>query len=273
MVSFSVSSMFFHEYSCAEIFTFVGRTGLDGIEFWQETPDFWLHDQPADEITALRHNHPELPNLTLHAPILDLNPCSINPVVAQVSVDFAVSSVSMADRLGAERVTVHPGRRTAKRPPGTADFKRFGHYIDCLRETARDNRVPVCMENMEPVVNSLLCTPEKMRELLDAEPWLFFTLDVSHALMKDEKEPARYIELCSDRLRNVHMSRVVRGKPHFALARDPRVADILQDLRDHRFSGSLTLEIEDLTFDHALSSQEKVDVLAADCAFMRESMQ
>lgn len=272
MVSFSVSSMFFHEYSCPDIFSFIGKTGLDGIEFWPETPDFWLHDQPIDEIIKCRRDHPELSNLTLHAPILDLNPCSINPEVARVSVDFAISSMGMAARLGASTVTVHPGRRTAKRPPSPADFKRFDHYIGCLREAARENHVTICMENMEPVVNSLLCTPERMRELLDAEPWLYFTLDLSHALLKNENEPARYIELCDDRLRNVHVSRVVGGKPHFALSRDPLVEEIMQTLKDHRFSGSLTLEIEDLTFDHTLSSQEKVDTLAADCAFMQECM-
>ena len=65
---------------------------------------------------------------------------------------------------------------------------------------------------------------------------------------------------------------VVGGEPHFALSRDPLVEEIMQTLKDHRFSGSLTLEIEDLTFDHTLSSQEKVDTLAADCAFMQECM-
>ncbi len=93
----------------------------------------------------------------------------------------------------------------------------------------------ICMENMEPVVNSLLCSPEKMRDLLDREPWLYFTLDVSHALLKNQDEPARYIELCHDRLRNVHMSRIERGKPHFSLARDPLIAKVMQNLKDHRF--------------------------------------
>jgi sugar phosphate isomerase/epimerase len=265
--------MFFHEYSCPEIFSFVSRAGLDGIEFWPETPDFWLHGQQVDDIVACRRAHPDLPNLTVHAPILDLNPCSINPVVAQASVDFALRSIGMADQLGAASVTVHPGRRTAKRSPSSADFRRFDNYIGRLREAAKKSRVTVCMENMEQIVNSLLCTPEMARELLDDEPWLFFTLDVSHALLKDENEPERYIELCHDRMRNVHMSRVVRGKPHFPLARDPRVAEIMESLTSHGFTGSLTLEIEDLTFDRVLTSEEKVNVLTDDCAFMQECMQ
>jgi sugar phosphate isomerase/epimerase len=273
MVSFSVSSMFFHEYSCSDIFSFISRTGLDGVEFWPETPDFWLRDQPVDEIIACRNAHPDLKNLTLHSPILDLNPCSINPVVAQVSIDFALRSVGMAGLLGADTLTVHPGKRTAKRRPSPADLKRFEHYIGLLREAAGKNRVTICMENMEPAVNSLLCTPAGVRALLDNEPWLFFTLDVSHALLKDEKEPARYIELCHDRLKNVHMSRVVKGKPHYPLAHDPRMAGLMERLAGHGFNGSLTLEIEDLTFDRVLTSEEKINVLKDDCAFMRECVQ
>jgi sugar phosphate isomerase/epimerase len=265
--------MFFHEYTCTDIFAFISQTGLDGIEFWPETPDFWLRDQPVEEIIACRNAHPDLKNFTLHAPILDLNPCSINPVVAQVSIDFALHSVVMAGQMGADTITVHPGRRTAKRPPSPADRKRFDHYIGFLREAAEKNKVTICMENMENVVNSLLCTPEGVRELLDNEPWLFFTLDVSHAFLKDENEPARYIELCHDRLRNVHMSRVAEGKPHFPLARDPLIAEILESLTFHGFNGSLTLEIEDLTFDRILNSDEKVNILKDDCAFMRECVQ
>ena len=59
MVSFSVASMFFHEYTCSEIFSFVSRSGLDGLEFWLETPHFWLRDMPAGEVVACRNEHPE----------------------------------------------------------------------------------------------------------------------------------------------------------------------------------------------------------------------
>ena len=120
MVSFSVSSMFFHEYTVNEIFSFVSQSGLNGIEFWLETPHFWLRDLPADEVIACRHAHPEISTFTVHSPILDLNPCSINPDVARVSVEHAVRSIAIAEQMGAHILTVHPGRRTAKRPPSSA---------------------------------------------------------------------------------------------------------------------------------------------------------
>ena len=272
MVSFSVASMFFHEYKIPDIFSFVSRTGLNAMEFWLETPHFWLYDLPVDEVIACRKVHPELATLTVHSPILDLNPCSINPEVADISIEYAVRSLRIAEHLGAPILTVHPGRRTAKRPPSDADFVRLDHYLSVLREAALVSPVKIGMENMEPIVNSLLCTPDRMRILLDDEPWLFFTLDVAHAQSLSEDEVIRYIELCHDRLINVHISRFDHGKAHFPLDCHASMARVMECLKDHRYYGCLTLEIEDLNFSGPLSADEKIAVLTRDCAFMRECM-
>ena len=99
----------------------------------------------------------------------------------------ATRSISIAESLGAHILTVHPGRRTAKRPPGKADEERFRTYITSLREAAAGIHIKIAMENMEVQVNSLL-TREKMRDVLDDEPWLFFTFDTAHALKESENE-------------------------------------------------------------------------------------
>jgi len=272
MVSFAVSSMFFHEYTTPEIFNFVSRAGLDGIEYWLETPDFWLRDLPVHEVVACRNQHHEVPNITVHAPILDLNPCSINPDVAEVSIQYAVQSIEIAAQLGARVLTLHPGRRTAKRPPGEADAVRFETYISALRKTAKRSSIKICMENMEPAINSLLCTPERMRQLLDDEPWLFFTLDIAHALAASDEAPKRYIELCHDRIANVHISKKEGRTLHLPLDRSPVMAGVMNDLRDAGYAGPLTLEIDDLNLHQPLSADEKIAILARDRAFMRECM-
>jgi sugar phosphate isomerase/epimerase len=272
MVSFGVSSMFFHEYTSAEIFSFTERAGLDALEFWLETPHFWLRGLPVDEVISCKYAHPLIATLSVHAPILDLNPCSLNPDVALVSIGYAVRAIAIAETLGARVLTVHPGRRTAKRPPGSVDFARFARYIAALREAAQKNDLRIAMENMEPKVNSLLCTPERMRTVLDEEPWLFFTLDTSHALAQSEDAVMEYIDLCSDRLVNVHLSRTDGTILHRPLDRSPVIARILAALQDHHFTGSLTLETEDLTFDRTLSAEEKIAVLARYCTFMHECL-
>ncbi|MFA5237141.1 MAG: sugar phosphate isomerase/epimerase family protein [Methanoregula sp.] len=273
MTAYGVSSMFFHEYTSDEIFSFVAKTGLDGIEYWLETPHFWLRDLMTAEVIACRRAHPEIATLTVHTPVLDLNPCSINPDVAEISVASAVRSLEIAQKMGAGVVTVHPGRRTAKRPPGEADFARFDHYISALREAALKDTVTVALENMEPAVNSLICTPERMREVLDAEPWLKFTLDTSHALAASEETVMQYIHLCGDRLANVHISRAENGRLHFPLDQNPVIARILRVLRDLHYRGSLMLEIDDLNFRNPLSAEEKIAVLSRDNMFMRECME
>jgi sugar phosphate isomerase/epimerase len=272
MTAYGVSSMFFHEYTTDEIFSFAAQAGLDGIEYWLETPHFWLRDLPADELIACRRAHPEIATLTIHTPVLDLNPCSINPDVAEISVAYAVRSLEMAQALGASVLTVHPGRRTAKRPPGDADRARFDHYIAALREAALKDTVTVAIENMEPAINSLICIPERMREVLDAEPWLKFTLDTSHALAASEDTAMEYIDLCGDRLVNVHISRAENGTLHLPLDRSPQIAGILENLRDHRYNGGLMLEIDDLNFKRPVSAGEKIAVLSRDNVFMRACM-
>jgi sugar phosphate isomerase/epimerase len=264
--------MFFHEYTIPEIFSFVSLSGLDGIEFWLETPHFWLRDLPVNEIMECRKAHPELPVFTVHAPVLDLNPCSINPDIAEVSIEYAIRAIAIAEQAGARVLTVHPGRRTAKRPPGEADFIRFAHYLDCLRNAALKDSLRICMENLEPAVNSLISTPEQVRSLLDNEPWLYFTLDVSHAMKTSEEEPLRFIELCHERLSNVHISRAEGTRMHLPLDRHPAIARVLWLLKEYSYHGSLTLEIEDLNYTRALSADEKIALLKREGAFLRECM-
>jgi sugar phosphate isomerase/epimerase len=270
MVQIAVSSMFFHEYSSDMIFDFIEEAGCSGIEFWVETPHFWLQELPVEEIQSLLPDHPRLLPLTVHSPILDLNPCSINPAVAAVSIHYALRAIEIADQLGATVITVHPGRRTAKRVPGPADYLRFEYYLDLLREHAQKSSVHIAMENMEAKVNSLLCTPLDARELLERESWLDFTLDVAHALSTSRSEVIEYIDLCHERLVNVHISAVDNGMVHLPAAGNEDVGSVLALLGDYGYSGYLTLEIEDRNFDHDLSSEEKITLISHEVAFLEK---
>jgi sugar phosphate isomerase/epimerase len=272
MVHIAVSTMFFHEYPLDEGFDAIERAGIDSIEFWVETPHFWLKGHPLGELQARLGEHPGFSPVNVHAPILDLNPCSVNPRVAQASLSYAAEAIGLAERIGAGVVTVHPGRRTAKRPPGGPDYERFERYIGLLRSAIPGKRVRVSIENMERAVNSLLSRPEEVRELLDREPWLSFTLDVSHAMAYSVEEVTRFIDLCGDRLVNIHLSRSEGGKTHLPLDGSPRGRAVLRALAAAGYSGALTLEIEDRNFDHDLSLEEKVTLLAREADFIRSEI-
>lgn len=272
MVQIAVSTMFFHEYPLEEGFDAVERAGLESIEFWVETPDYWLNGHPVGELQACLRDHPGFAPVNVHAPILDLNPCSINPRVARASIAYAAEAVELAERIGARVVTVHPGRRTAKRPPSAPEYRRFEAFLELLRAGASGRRVRISVENMERAVNSILSRPGEVRELLDREPWLSFTLDISHAMAHSLEEVTDFIDLCGDRLVNVHLSRAEDGRAHLPLDGSPRARAVLHALRESGYSGPLTLEIEDRNFDHDLSLEEKVGLLAREAAFIRSEI-
>lgn len=269
MVNIAVSTMFFHEYPLGEGFDAVERSGMDGIEFWVETPSFWLYGHPVGELLARLGDHDGFGPVNLHAPILDLNPCSVNPRVARASLAYTGEAVELAGRIGAGVLTVHPGRRTAKRPPSAPEYERFERLIDLLREGAGRNRVRIAIENMERAVNSLLSTPDEVRELLDREPWLFFTLDVSHAMARSVEEVTDFIDLCGDRMVNIHLARSEGGRTHLPLDGSTRGRVVLHALAEAGYTGPLTLEIEDRNFDHDLSLEEKVALLSREAVFIR----
>ncbi len=261
--------MFFHEYPLETIFSSAELATLDTVELWLETPFFWLRGMPEAELLSVLHAHPGLLPISVHAPVLDLNPCSINPRVAAISVDYTIEAVALAGRCGADVVTVHPGRRTARRPPSPDDHRRFARLIGSLREVARDARVRISIENMERTVNHLLTSPPAVRRVLDDEEWLWFTLDVSHAMGRSLEEVRDFIELCGDRIANVHLSRASDGMMHLSLSGHPDGRFVLELLRDHGYRGPVTLEIEDLRLDHAYTIEEKVALIASETAFVR----
>lgn len=272
MVYFSISSMFFHEYPLDEIFDLVGESGLDSMEFWVETPHFWLRSLPTRELVSCIENHPDLHVPSFHGPVLDLNPCSINPDVAAISVEQTINAIGLAERVGSDVITVHPGKRTAKRPPSDHDFQRFEYYLDRLQDASKGRSVQIAIENMEKKVNSMLCTPESVHELLDREEWLGFTFDVSHAMGTSTEEVYRYIDLCCDRLSNVHMSRADGRRMHLPVAGEGVMADILCYICDQGYDGSITLELDDQNFAHGLSSEEKILIISGELEFMRDSL-
>jgi len=265
--------MFFHEYTCDQIFDYISESGLDSLEFWVETPHFWVRGCPEDEISGCIAGHPELSPITVHAPSLDLNPCSINPRVAEISVEYTIETIRMAERIGAAVVTVHPGRRTAKREPSAPDYKRFETYVARLEEVAEETGVKVAIENMEPRINTLLATAEDVAEVLEREPWLWLTFDMGHAMMNSPAEVGRFLDLCIERIVNVHVSALGgNGRPHHPIHDDTDALGVLADLADRGYPGLLTLEIDDMIFPAALSAEEKIVLLSRELVALKEAL-
>ena len=105
------SSMFLYEYTIDKICEAIEKAGYDGIEFWVETPHFWV-DKDEDKLNCIKNFRN-----AVHSAVLDLNPASINHRVREVTLREGLFSIYIARRIGAELVTFHAGKRSAARKP------------------------------------------------------------------------------------------------------------------------------------------------------------
>ncbi|MCX8172634.1 MAG: sugar phosphate isomerase/epimerase, partial [Archaeoglobaceae archaeon] len=103
------SSMFLYEYS-TDIIAKAGKIAeYDGVEFWIETPHFWV-DRDIEKLDCFSEME-----LALHAPVLDLNPVSVNAELCNLTLRETLYTIFLASRVNAEMVTVHAGKRSAFR--------------------------------------------------------------------------------------------------------------------------------------------------------------
>ena len=267
MIRLGASSMFFHEYQPAEIFSAMYTAGLDHIEFWMETPEFWMQGADISVLENLIEQYPHLAPIAMHAPIFDLNPCSFNPGVAKLSADYTSKTIEMLDQLGGGVVTIHPGKRTAKRPVGPLDRARLTVYLDAVSKSVFGTGVTVAIENMPPAVNAQLVTPDAVRDILDEYAWLSFTWDYAHAQAALPDDPFAFLRECKARMVNIHASLGTSEMMHMPLSGTSAGEQLRCELAAAKYSGLMTFELEDLNFRKNLDYAEKTSVLAAEAAW------
>jgi len=133
----SCASLFLWEYTVYDIVEILLEAGIHSVEFWAETPDFWKDRYDAIALAALEETISIMPEgCTFHAPVLDLNPASINDNVHDVTIRETLWSLGLAKNIRARAVTIHPGRRTVHRSPTDEDWEKFLKYLEVCKEKA-----------------------------------------------------------------------------------------------------------------------------------------
>lgn len=264
MVRIAASSMFFHAYKSSEIFPAMAAAGLDSVEFWMETPGFWMKGAPAAELLKRKAEFPQMFPIDMHAPVFDMNPCSINPGVARLSGDYTIACLHLLEELGGGIVTIHPGKRTVKRPITSVDLERFHAYMNRISEEI-PRHVTVAIENMRPAVNAYLTTPEEMRGVLDEYSWVSFTWDYAHA--QPAGNPFGFPELCGDRMVNIHSSLGRENAMHTPLWRTEEGEMFLQEVKKSGYDGHITIEFEDLKMP-PLRFEDRILLLSQEREFL-----
>lgn len=258
-MNISCASLFLWEYSIYDIMEILLEAGIESVEFWAETPDFWMTRDDKTSQVILEEAISIMPKgCTLHAPIMDLNPASYNDYVHEATIKETLWSLELAQMIEARVVTIHPGKRTVQRTPTNEDWGKFMRYLEACKKKADFLNVNLSLENSMSGISSMCSKPDEMKQVLSDFPGLFFTFDAAHAFIVSSENALTFIKELGDKIINVHIGAPHDGKPHYPSHRLKKMDNVLQALRDSGYDGDLTIEIDDQVYSKPLSREDKI---------------
>ncbi|RLI75220.1 sugar phosphate isomerase/epimerase [Archaeoglobales archaeon] len=252
------SSMFFYEYTIDKISEAIEKAEYDGIEFWVETPHFWM-DKNEEKLKYIK----DFKN-AVHSAVLDLNPASINQHVKEVTLKDGLFSIYIAKKIKADLVTFHAGKRSAARRPVIEDYISLHDYVRVMKKYAEIKDVNISIENSENGINNLCKTPEEILEFVSKYN-LSFTFDINHALKN--KNADEFIELLFGRIENVHVSSFDEKGRHISSRNDKDISRVIKQLADLGYDKKITVELDDLGY-RKMDFQDKIEELREEREFL-----
>lgn len=271
----SCSSLFLWDYNIDEIATIFHRAGIENIEFWPETPEFWQYRYEAkvvehlEDVISTFFGH-----CTVHAPIMDLNPSSYNEHVRKAAIKETFWAIDLSYKLDTRVLTIHPGNRTVHRQPTPEEWKMFFDYLTVCTGYAREMGVVLALENLSPSLKNMCYKPLLMGEVLAKYPDLMMTFDIAHALQTGQDNALDFINKLGGRIVNVHVGGVQNGTPHYPghMVRNHEIIEILGKLQRSGYDNDLTIEIDDKLINMYMSRYDKISVLIKEKEYLIKAL-
>ena len=248
--------MFFYEYTLEKIAEACEEAEYDGIEFWIETPHYWI-DRDDRKLEAIKHLIK-----SVHCGVLDLNPCSINEMIREATLKTNLHGIDVA-KIAKSHYTIHAGKRSALREPVEEDYRENERYFRIVSKIGKLKGVNILIENSEAKIN-YLC--RRFEDVLSYAREFGFgiTFDINHALKNGDAE--KYVNL-ADMIGNVHVSSSDENGKHVASRFSNDVKRILEMLRDAGYDNLITVELDDLGYGK-MSFNDKIEELKKEKEFL-----
>ena len=164
-------------YPADKVVLLAKQSGLTGLEIWAD--HVWFYETNPGKIREA--NQDDSLNLTMHAASWDLNICSLEKEIRESSVRQIQHSIKLADEIGADSITFHPGRLTLPQMKQELYEKLMMESIFALLETAKRYKKSLSMELMEVKSKEFVTSPNTMNRLISRFlPELKTTFDVAH---------------------------------------------------------------------------------------------
>jgi sugar phosphate isomerase/epimerase len=195
--------------------------GFEGVELWSNPIDFWPEAVTADEEEAIRRAARDHHlSLAVHFCYGSNNLADYHDGHRAVCVEQLRETITLASRLGAEIVVIHPGTIPDFLPVHAKDnlnpqlslvllkreaIERFRHSLSAAVAWAEERGVTLGLENLGYRQNSIQSTHQDLANWVDeiGSPALRITLDVGHANLEQGLEAA--IATLGPRVCHVHL--------------------------------------------------------------------
>ncbi|NLW71269.1 MAG: sugar phosphate isomerase/epimerase [Chloroflexi bacterium] len=256
MMSLSLSSFIYLNFSLEEAIKRIAALGFNGIDIWGGRPHAYRNDLNLTEIANIRQTAKEFGlGLASFIPAQFRYPtslCSQNEVIRKDSVAYIKDSIQTAARLGCPVVSVCPGHSLFGQTVNAA--------MDCLRESldelclyATSLAVRIAIEPADRFETDLVNTIPDALQIIDqlGHDNLGVVLDCGHSYVVGESA-VEAVSISQDRLFHVHVNdnnglrdqHLVPGEGTF------NFIPFLDALKKHNYQGYLCVELSwDVTLD------------------------
>ncbi|MFP4185908.1 MAG: sugar phosphate isomerase/epimerase family protein [Thermoplasmata archaeon] len=153
---------------------------FNGWEILAEKYHGWRYEEEIKD--ALSTSDLEI---QVHAPLNDINIASINPGMRESSMNEVKKTIEMADSIGSDMITVHPGLYSPLSIYWDHVIENSKNALKELNGFASEYNVTLAMENLPEMWLSICSTAEETEDFLD-ELDIKFCLDIGHAYTTGE---------------------------------------------------------------------------------------
>lgn len=204
MLKLAISSKIMQGFKLEEIINCTAKAGFEGLELWMNQVK--ESGMPAKKLKKTMAEA----GLTcqIHMDTRDVNLASTNRVIREASLKQVLFAIEYAADLGAEVITVHPGRLAEEKE--VVSGREVWNYqiaaFTALARKAESKKLVIGVENMEKRPKELVLTEADIGKIIQTvgSNSLKVTLDVAHLHSVEAVIPA--IEAWQLPIANVHIS-------------------------------------------------------------------
>ncbi len=186
--------------------------------------------------------------LVVHAPYIDLNPASLNPLILATTRRILAGSIRLAETLEAQHLICHPGtfppeyHRSLRRRA----LLNMTQLIRQLAQQATNSNIDLLIENLpRGEASPLVSTPEELRDFI-GQVNVGIALDLGHA--NTMGDPQQFISVLAGAIKVVHLhDNHGETDEHLPLGRGTlRLRSCLITLSKVRYDGPIILQVRSI---------------------------